>query len=264
MTAHEIHALSGAYAVDALDDEERVRFEQHLAVCPECRAEVASLQESAAQLGELSATPPPAALRSRVLADIGKVRPLPPEIPTDEESTTAGAAQPQAPASAGHVTSLAARRRLRFNPRTLAAAAAVLAVVGVGTVVAVEQIQDGTSQVQTAADRVLRAPDAQSIHVDLPGDASARLVRSVTQRKAVLITNGLPEAPQGKVYELWLQDRAGDMVPAGLMPNGGDQEVLLEGDAAVATAAGITVEPAGGSSAPTSAPIALFDFEQSA
>ena len=29
----EIHALSGAYAVDALDDIERAQFERHLATC---------------------------------------------------------------------------------------------------------------------------------------------------------------------------------------------------------------------------------------
>ena len=27
---NDIHALSGAYAVDALDDDERARFEEHL------------------------------------------------------------------------------------------------------------------------------------------------------------------------------------------------------------------------------------------
>jgi anti-sigma-K factor RskA len=45
------------------------------------------------------------------------------------------------------------------------------------------------------------------------------------------------------------------------MPAGAaDRPLLLAGDAATATAAGITVEPAGGSPAPTSEPIALFDF----
>jgi len=39
MSTHEIHALSGAYAVDALDPEERARFEEHLAACAECQAE---------------------------------------------------------------------------------------------------------------------------------------------------------------------------------------------------------------------------------
>ena len=36
--------------------------------------------------------------------------------------------------------------------------------------------------------------------------------------------------------------------------------VMLEGDAASATGAGITLEPAGGSPEPTSTPLALFSF----
>jgi hypothetical protein len=50
------------------------------------------------------------------------------------------------------------------------------------------------------------------------------------------------------------------MRPAGLMPRKADQTVVLEGDAAEAKAAGITIEPSGGSQRPTSAPIALFAF----
>jgi anti-sigma-K factor RskA len=50
------------------------------------------------------------------------------------------------------------------------------------------------------------------------------------------------------------------MVSAGVMPAKADQTVLLQGDAATATAVGITVEPRGGSPEPTSDPIALFDF----
>ena len=48
----DIHALSGAYAVDALDDDERAQFEAHLAGCPSCRSEVDSLREAAALLAE--------------------------------------------------------------------------------------------------------------------------------------------------------------------------------------------------------------------
>ena len=68
--------------------------------------------------------------------------------------------------------------------------------------------------------------------------------------------------PAGKVFELWLQDEAGTMLPAGLMSTAGDNKVLLEGDAAKATGVGITVEPEGGSPEPTTEPIALFDLEQ--
>ena len=41
----------------------------------------------------------------------------------------------------------------------------------------------------------------------------ATLVRSKSVGKAVLVTEAMPPAPEGKVYELWLQSPAGDMVP---------------------------------------------------
>ena len=89
---NDIHALSGAYAVDALDDAERAEFERHLAVCADCRAEVASFRETTALLAEPEAETPPASLRAHVLSGIQAVRPLPP-----------------VPGNAGNVTTL--RRR---------------------------------------------------------------------------------------------------------------------------------------------------------
>ena len=62
----DIHALSGAYAVDALDDLERARFERHLAGCEACRHEVDSLREAAALLPETTTVEPSAALRDRL------------------------------------------------------------------------------------------------------------------------------------------------------------------------------------------------------
>ena len=55
-------------------------------------------------------------------------------------------------------------------------------------------------------------------------------------------------------------DAGKGMVPAGLMPDDADQPVVLDGDAADATGAGITVEPDGGSTSPTSDPVALFEL----
>ncbi len=52
----DVHALSGAYALDALDDSERAEFERHLAVCSSCRLEVAGLVEAAGSLADLSDT----------------------------------------------------------------------------------------------------------------------------------------------------------------------------------------------------------------
>ncbi len=45
------------------------------------------------------------------------------------------------------------------------------------------------------------------------------------------------------------------------MPIAADQKFVLDGDAAAAVGAGITVEPEGGSDQPTSEPIALIDFK---
>ena len=236
----DIHALSGAYAVDALDDIERASFERHLAGCAECRAEVASLREASALLAETTDTEPPAALRARVLADITKVRPLPPEIPD---------ARP-----------VRSRRGHGRGARLLAAAAAVAVLGGGAAVVWQQPWQDGTSQAPSATEVVLSAPDARSTSLDFPGGASATVTHSDSLGKAVIVTEKMPPPPAGKVYQLWLDQPGEGMVSAGLMPVKADQEVLLSGDAASATGAGITVEPEGGSTSPTSAPIALFDF----
>src|SRR6478609_7598775 len=79
MSMWDPHLMSGAYAVDALDEAERAVFEAHLAECSECAEEVAELRETAARLAVLSAEMPPASLRDNVLAGIASVRQLPPD-----------------------------------------------------------------------------------------------------------------------------------------------------------------------------------------
>jgi anti-sigma-K factor RskA len=111
---------------------------------------------------------------------------------------------------------------------------------------------------RTVAEQVLDAPDATRTSKSFPGGATATIVRSPTLGRAVIVTSKMPAAPEGKVYQLWLQDASGHMSSAGVMPAAGDQVVVLQGDARAATAAGISVEPAGGSAQPTSDPIALF------
>ena len=89
----EIHGAVGSYVVNALDPDELDEFEAHLAVCPTCAREVREFGETAAELSLLaSATPPPPALRSSILAAIAEVRPLPPEPPAET-----AAAEPSPP-----------------------------------------------------------------------------------------------------------------------------------------------------------------------
>ena len=234
-----VHALSGAYVVDALDDAETEMFEAHLPGCSDCRAEVASLREAASLMADDAAQAPPSQLRDNLLAEIRHVRPLPPE-------------------TGANVVPLRRRRRL---VATLAAAA-VAAAVGIGFV-AEQPWQDDSSQTTlSVADRVLAASDAKRVSLDFDDGSNATVVHSVREGRAVLLTRDMAAPPRGKTFELWLQDDAGAMHRAGLMDTPGDNKVLLEGDANAATAVGITIEPEGGSAQPTTDPIALFDLSE--
>jgi anti-sigma-K factor RskA len=242
----DIHALSGAYALDALDDVERAQFVRHLSVCAECRAEVRSFSETAAQLAEIEDQTPPADLRARVLADIGKVRPFPPETPEADS----------APAAAGPDVTLR-RRRL---PTFLAAAVAVILIAAGGLVWQLNR--SGNDEGPTLADQIVHAPDAVRIIEPVPGGGKLTIVRSASLKRAVMLGDGVPEPKPGTTYQLWLQQPGQGMVSAGLMPDS-TVPTVLTGDAATAKAAAITVEPETGSSNPTTDPIALFPLRSS-
>ncbi|MEP6649152.1 MAG: anti-sigma factor [Lapillicoccus sp.] len=258
----DIHALSGAYAVDAVDDIERAEFERHLATCADCREEVASFRATAVQLSLLISAMPPERLREQVLRDISSVRPLPPAMreeagerieATSRERAAAQAAEPQT--RVARLTSARHRRN-----RWLAAAAAVV-VLGGGGALAITQPWNSTRQVQTTiAAQVQQAPDAQRFQQTLADGSTVTVVRSKSVGRAVLVTNNLATAPSGKTYQMWLQVPGGSFASAGLVPPGANEIVVLDGDAATALGAGVSVEPAGGSQQPTTTPIALFAF----
>ncbi|MGW7354126.1 anti-sigma factor [Streptomyces sp. NPDC054784] len=250
MTAADLHTMTGAYSVHALPGPERVEFERHMADCPSCAQEVRELTATTERLGlAVSAVPPPE-MRQRVLREIQTVRQEPPRVP--QQARSGGW-------SGG---------RLRALPR-FALAAVLAAVAGLGGV-AVWQHQeaDEARQRADAGDRraerlaeVLAAPDATVTTGKLPTGASASVVVSRDADRAAFFAAGLPEAPSGKVYQLWFSDSAGDMRPAGLLDSPAAAEtVLMDGPVGDASGMGITVEPAGGSAQPTSDPVALMEF----
>jgi anti-sigma-K factor RskA len=64
----ELHDLAAAYALNALEPEDRWTYERHLDTCETCRAEVAALREGAEQLAYAGEGPEPRPeLRERIL-----------------------------------------------------------------------------------------------------------------------------------------------------------------------------------------------------
>jgi anti-sigma factor RsiW len=269
MTEDDIHGLSGAYAVDAVDDVERARFEAHMAHCSQCRDEVASLQAAAIELTSISFAAPPPSLRGSVLRDISSVRPLPPQVTPEQEdpaptpaapvgAPSASAASGDAFAPPSSLESRRAERAHRARLRRWLAGAAAAAVLATGGLVWHPWSPDTSSVQLTATQQVLQAKDAQRFEGKI-GIATATVVRSISLNKAVIVTANMPATPSGKAYELWLKQGSA-LVKAGLMPAGPSNTVLVQGDAATATGLGITIEPAAGSDTPTLPPVALISF----
>lgn len=226
----DIHALSGAYAVDALDSQEREAFERHLAECDDCQAEVDSLREAASSMADGVALTPPPHLRAAVLGNIAKVRPLPPVVQINPRRST---------------------RRGWLSGALIAAAALALLVVWIQP--------HASSPNISAADQVVRAQDAVSVSQHLANGATVVWYRSAALNAAAVSVKGLPRTAAGKTYELWLQSSDGVMHPAGLL-GGGTRLVALSGPARSAVGAGLTVEPTGGSRSPTLPAVTVASF----
>ncbi|MGX7679048.1 anti-sigma factor [Jatrophihabitans sp. DSM 45814] len=228
----ELHALAGAYALDALDNDERSVFEEHLADCPDCAIEVESLQSAAAELSHITETTPPPALRADVLAAIGRVRPLPPV--TD------------------NVIALRRAKTSRSVWQVVAAACALIALVAAGW--GYQQHRDAHTR-NTASvsivDQVLSANDATTVSGPV-GNGRATLVFSKAQGRLVLVGHAIPAPGADKTYQLWMVSD-GKYISAGtFVPDAnGDVRTVASGDLASTSKMGISLEPAGGSPQPT-------------
>lgn len=252
----DLHHLSGAYAVDAVDDQERIAFEQHLDGCADCRHEVAELRATAALLAGTEEIAPPDRLRSQVLQGISSVRPLPPLDPSVQatpHSPQDPATGEPSPAGDSGTDELAQRRRARRPVLWLGAAAAAVAVLVAGLVIGPWRDQpDSVERISAAGDATTSAVTEQ--------DTRISVVRSKELGQAALIVSGLDDPPAGKTYQAWLMAPDQSLHSAGLLPapDRGHAVLMLEGATSAATALGITVEPAGGSPQPTSTPIVLM------
>jgi hypothetical protein len=272
----------GAYVLDALPEDERRAFEAHLSTCPTCRQGVAELAPVVSLLGRrYDAEPAPAAdlvpsadLRGRILA----AAQAQPNAAAATQPAAAGEpawatwprpepATPPAAPSTGQIVSLQ-------RPRWIATgwpAAAVLALFATGVVIwglslqtqlnaseADLAVQRGVITEQAAEIEQLRQRAATAFALaptaDGPSAAAGNLLYANQDHFGVLYVQGLPELPPGKVYQLWY------VVGETPLPGGtfevnpqGVGSLALTQDVQTVPLVALTVEPDGGSEAPTSA-----------
>ena len=242
----EPHTLAGAYAMDALDGQDRARFERHLERCEECTREVAGLHEATARLAGAAAVLPPDALKDLLLAETARTRQLPP--------VTSGITGHRAPAGYG---ARLARIRPRLRVPRLAvvlAGVAVLAAVTVwagGTVIRSSPPPRATVGHDVAT--VLTAPDLTVLSGRVRYGGTATVMMSPRDRMLVFAAAGLRALPGSQCYELWLMQPGADR-PAGLlpMPRLGMSGPVVATGLRAGDRLGLTVEPAHGSRRPTS------------
>ncbi|WP_243789633.1 anti-sigma factor domain-containing protein [Saccharopolyspora gloriosae] len=243
----DLATLTGAYVVNALPDDERAEFEVHLADCADCRQEVRELREAAARLGAAEHTTAPEELKQRVLAEISQTR--------------------QDPPPPAEVRTLRPRTRASWGTRLSVAAAALgVALAAAFGVVAVQAQQelDATRERMIAAgargaeiSAMLQAPDARVVNAAGPEGMRATTVLSAEQGKAMFMATGMTPAPDDRVYQLWFIDPSGTATSAGLLNAARTEhtEPLIAAMPATTAQLGLTIEPHGGSPAPTTTPI---------
>jgi anti-sigma-K factor RskA len=178
----ELDALLGAYALDALDPDERARVDEYLAVNPLARGEVDELRESASSLAlvpvdDLSA---PTELWDRIssrLADEPRV-----------------------------LTTLKPRAR-RFSPRVVSALAAVAAiaivVLAVQVIVLRGRDTNSPSNLASAFDDAAAQQGAREVALAPANGAEVARIVLLPDGTGFLQNNGMKPLPPDRTYQLW-------------------------------------------------------------
>ena len=240
-----IEPLLAAYALGALEPDERVAVEQHLDSCDTCPPLLADYRSVAQAM--LMLTPrvePPTGLRRGLETAIGRPR-------------------------AGHGIEVR-----RGWPRPLGwGLAASLAVMIALNLFLVQQItalrrDQGRLSEQIGGIQMAQAigtyPGSESLTFE-DGDAYGTFVYNPERPMAAMYAWGLPRLPAGQIYQVWLRTADDRRVSGGMFQAQGGKAftiVVIHSPQPMGEFAGfgVTIEPAGGSQAPTRPPILASDF----
>jgi anti-sigma-K factor RskA len=224
--------LLPAYALDCLDEEDLVQVSEHLAQCADCRAELHSHQIVAPQLAlAMPDVAPPDNLKARLMNRIEPERP-------------AAVSQPR-PTWRDELTHVIKRT----SPVWGLAGLLIIMALAISNLWLWEQLgsRQTTAQPGTLRTIVITSPRPAS-------QATGLIVVSANGAHGTLVVDSLPPLDLGHQYQLWLirdgEKTSGAIFSVG--PDGyGSLWVSSPRPLSSYTSFSVTVEPAGGSPAPT-------------
>ena len=232
----------GAHALGALTTDQGAALQAHLAVCPSCHREALSYQAiGEGLLHAVAERVPPARVRATLLAEMAKVR--------------RPAASP---------------RRISFSMAGALAGLVLALGVSVGLLTQVMGLQRQVNsmgeqlQINQTALALVAYPGARSLPV-IGENAGGTVVIDADQRLGVLIAWGLPALESAQTYQVWMIAPDGTRTSGGLfavsraMPY---TSIIFHAESPMTAyrGIGVTVEPAGGSLAPTGSRVLRADF----
>jgi len=232
----------GAHALGALTADQAAALEAHLAVCPSCQHEAQSYQAvGEGLLHALAERVPPPRVRAKLLAELAEERHL--------------AASP---------------RRISFS--MAGALAGLVLALGVSTglftqVIGLQRQMNNLGeqlQINQTALALVAYPGARSLPV-VGENAGGTVVIDADQHLGVLIAWGLPALEAAQAYQVWM------IAPDGTRTSGGlftvsraapYTSIIFRAESPMSAyrGIGVTVEPAGGSLAPTGSRVLGAEF----
>ena len=235
MNCDDIRELLPAYALGALTAEEHETVRAHLTVCA-LHPELAELLATVEALpGVVDEVTPPSDLRARVLALAG-----------GSASVSPSSGPGEAPPPPIRLDERRSNRSLAFLPWAIAAAFGLLALA---SFLVPRSVPVG----QPALVHREGATTAGDIRASLTYEPSSQLV--------VFEVNSLSPAPPGREYQLWVV-RGQTPVSLGVFvpSSDGTGSLVTSTPLAAGEVVAVTVEPTGGSPAPTTQPFLAITY----
>jgi len=241
--------LAEIYALNAVNDDERAMIDSYIENAPEGPEFMERVREAHETLAAsfTAEEAPPAHLFQSIMDRISHDTAEQPPVAPAVEPVTSPAVDDLAAARAKREERTRAAGARKWIVGVAAAAVIALGGIGVGTYVSTQN--DPVNQ-------VLQAQDVQKKSAAVPGGGTATISASSAKDSFVVLMDGVAPAPEGKVYQLWTLPKDGSApVSQGTMDAQALSKPAVVKGLSSASSMAITVEPAGGSSAPTTDPV---------